>query len=110
MVDFSMFAGDSKVIKVTVNDEAGAAVDISAASIRWQLAVNAGAVPLLSKALGSGIALADAPAGKFNVTLDSADTQNLNGGSYYYEAEIIDSGIVSTVLTGNVQINPALIR
>jgi hypothetical protein len=108
-VNFTMFAGDTKLLQVLVNNVAGNPVDITGTLIRWQLAKNVKSDPaLIHKYVGSGVTIVDGPNGRFDVLLDPVDTLPLIG-SYYYEAEIDDSGVISTVLTGSVQINQALI-
>jgi hypothetical protein len=110
VADFSIYAGDTTVLRITVKDEAGAAVDLGSSTIRWQLAVNVYGTPLLAKSVGSGVEVVDAANGRFDVTLDSEDTEVLSGGTYYHEAEMYDGGVVSTILTGTIQINPSLIH
>jgi hypothetical protein len=108
MANFTMFAGDTKVLVVSVADEKGAAVDITGTVIRWQLAKSVTSTALILKSVGAGVTIIDGPSGRFDVSLDAGDTLPLHG-SYYYEGEIDDGGIISTVLTGIVQINLALI-
>lgn len=108
-VNFTMFAGDTKLLQVLVSNVAGAPVDITGTLIRWQLAKTVKSDPaLVHKFVGGGVTIVDGTAGRFDVLLDPADTLPLIG-NYYYEAEIDDGGVISTVLTGNVQINQALI-
>ena len=110
MAKFRMTAGDSKVLEVTVVDTENEAVDITGTTIRWQLArLATDAEPLISKSVGSGIEITDGPAGRFDVTLDPGDTADLDG-SYYYEAEVDDGGVISTVLSGRATIDAALIK
>ena len=110
MAKFTMTAGDSKVLEVTVVDGDGRPVDITGNDIRWQLARFAtDDTPLISKSVGDGIAITDGPSGRFDVTLDPEDTAELSG-SYYYEAEVDDSGVISTVLSGRATIDAALIK
>jgi hypothetical protein len=105
-----MHSGDSKLLKVSVKATGGVAVDISGVDIRFQLARTANnRPPLISKTVGDGITIVDGAAGRFDVLLDPEDTQALSG-TYYYEGEIDDAGTISTVLWGNVQINPDLIE
>lgn len=100
--DFVMWAGDNKLIDVTVVDGDGVAVDITGATIKWVLAKTAGDSALVTKTTGDGITITDAAAGKFRVTLVPADTESL-AGVYYHEAEVTDaSSQVSTVLIGKV--------
>src|SRR5262245_56542261 len=98
--DFEMFAGDSKTLRVTVKDDAGQPVDLANAEIRFEMARYAGSAPLVVKSLGDGITIIDQSAGRFDVALLPADTEELRG-CYYYEAELTNLDIVSTVLTGS---------
>lgn len=111
MADFSMYQGDTKILEVTVKDEAGVVVDITSATIRWQLARNAKTTTLLiEKETGDGITIIDGPAGRFDVAIDPDDTVGLKAASYYHEAEVNDAGVISTVLTGKATIKQALIK
>lgn len=115
--NFTMYAGDTKIITVTVTDDDDEAVDLTGATIRWQasrLVVDEGfdADPLISKDndTGGGIESASPSTGVFEVTLDPDDTEDLSG-LYYHEAEVIDAdGNVATVMTGRMTVVPVLIR
>lgn len=112
--NFEMYAGESKVITVTVKDAAGALVDIGGASIEWIAKRSEDdAVGLITKttAAGGGITILDQTThkGEFTITLVPADTQSLGGASYYHEAEVTDIATdVSTVMRGIVTIKKAL--
>lgn len=109
--NIAMVQGDNKVLSITVTDAAGAAVDLTDATIRWHMSKSVNKRPAaLEKATGSGITITDAANGVFTVTLDSADTESLRG-LFYHEVEVIDgSGNVSTVTKGKITIHPALIK
>jgi hypothetical protein len=109
--DFTMVRGDTKRLEVTVRDEAGAIVNITSASIRWWMAktVNATAFTL-QKAVGSGVTVVDAAAGRFDVLLVATDTRTLTPGAYYHECEVVDSGgQVSTVFRGALVLEKDLV-
>jgi len=102
MTDFSMVAGDSKTLDITVTNDAGAAVDLTGASVVWNAARRPYGTAVISKA-GS---ITDAPAGKFLVLLEPADTASLEG-SFYQAATITGSdGSVSTLFLGALLISP----
>lgn len=107
-------AGDYLELAVTVVDEAGDAVDISGASaIRYGIsAIGPGGGPqgpaLVTKSLGSGIAITNGAGGIFTVTLASGDTAALLG-TYFHEAEIIVDGKVSTVFRGDITVAAQLL-
>jgi hypothetical protein len=110
--DFSMYAGDDKVLEAVVEDTSGTVVDITDIEvIRWKMAKTVRGPALVSKALGDGITLINGGEGRFDVALDGEDTEDLRQGDYYHEAEVIDStGNVSTVFTGTISILPTLIK
>lgn len=107
-----MYAGDDKILEVTVKDLAGDVVDITDfIEIRWSMAKAVTRPPIIEKTLGSGIELINGGSGRFNVTLNSADTEALRQGVYYHEAEVINmDGLVATVLAGQATILPTLIK
>ena len=99
-------AGDFLELLVTVRDAEGAVVNITeATAVRWGLfrmapGVNPVGAVLLSKSLGSGIAITNGAGGQFTVTIANGETGAF-AGTYYHEAEVIDGdGRVSTVLRG----------
>src|SRR4029077_17969888 len=71
MANFTMFAGDTKVLVVSVADEKGAAVDITGTVIRWQLAKSVTSTALILKSVGAGVTIIDGPSGRFDVALDA---------------------------------------
>jgi hypothetical protein len=62
-----------------------------------------------ARSVESGITIIDGAAGRFDVALLPADTEGLKG-CFYYESEVINLGIVSTVLVGTVDVKPTLIK
>lgn len=110
MSDFSIFAGDTKLLTVTVTDEAGEAVDITTASIKWQAARSVEDEAVIEKTSPSGgIEITDGSGGEFVVTLDAADTGDLSG-LYYHEAEVTISSQPNTVVSGTFLVTKTLIR
>jgi hypothetical protein len=100
--NFSMVSGDNRSLAITIRDPAGALVDVSGASaIAWQLAASPHGVALVSKSLGDGISVVTSVV---TVTLDAADTADLDDGLYHHELEIVHGGGTSTVLAGQVAI------
>lgn len=111
--DFSMYAGDDKILQVTVRDLVGTTVDITDfTEIRWALSKSVGRQPpILEKVLSAGVEIISGGVGRFDVTINSADTESLRHGDYYHEAEVInEDGLVATVLAGTVTILPTLIK
>jgi hypothetical protein len=109
MADFTMFSGDTKVLQITVTDEAGAAIDLTGVDLVWVLAKKVTAAPLVTKEIGTGITITDAAAGKFEVAIAPADTENIKG-DYYHECQMDAGGAISTIMTGKVTITPDAIK
>jgi len=109
-----MKSGDSKVLQVTVKDEAGVAINITGATFTWALSKkksSGGFSPtlLLTKTVGSGITLVTPASGRLDIALLPADTDALKG-SYYQELQMVDTATnKSTVLDGTITIDPDLI-
>ena len=107
----TMYAGDHKNLVVTVTNAAGAAVNLTGATIRWVLAKSAGSAVVVDKSTGGhGITITPGTGGVFTVALVPADTEGLLG-VYYHEASVVDTlSNVITVLTGAMAIEPSAIR
>jgi len=108
--NFEMYAGEDKILTVTVTDAAGDVVDLTDASIEWVMKRTADdTTALVTKTLADGITCASPATGVFTVTLEAADTEELGGASYLHEAEVTDAGDnVSTVTRGVVTIKKSL--
>lgn len=103
-------AGDSLVIELTVRDARGAAVDLTGATIRWGMApvaVRQVGDPVVTKTVGAGIEVTDAPKGKCRITLGAGDVAD--PGEYRHEAEItLANGQSYTVLSGTIMARRAI--
>lgn len=114
-MSFSMKAGDTKNLYVTIKDAPGNLIDLTdAQSIRWWASrgdlTSFSRTPILQKSLDEGIEEVALIDGEFVVRIEPADTQNLNG-SYYFEIEIRDAfGNVSTPISDTFTVTKDLIR
>jgi hypothetical protein len=107
----TMVRGDTRLIRATYVDEAGAALNLTGCTIRWWFAKNANGPALFQKSIGSGVTVVSAASGRFDVRMAPADTFSINPGDYYHECEITDaSGEVATVFSGVVKISRDLVR
>lgn len=114
--DVEMYSGDTRTLNFTVTEADGVtAIDLSGISaIKWQcskkLSSGFASVATLSKALGTGVTVTDALAGKLQVALSPIDTYALSG-RFYHELELTDGGgNVSTVAVGTLTILKDLIN
>lgn len=107
-------AGNSRIIRCTVQQDDTSAYDLTGASITWQLFAMAGGTftgaALVTKSVGSGITITNAVGGIFEVTLAPDDTEGLSG-TYYHEAEATMPGnVVHTVFQGTVTLRSGAIQ
>jgi hypothetical protein len=112
MTDFTMFAGNSHQIHVTVTDlETGLPLDLTGDEVKFKASKTAKNVPPeIEKTTADGITVTDAPAGEFTVFLDPDDTF-ARKGTLYWECDVIETdGRVSTVVTGIVTFTQTLLR
>ena len=84
--------GDSRNLVVTVRDEPGNIIDLTGATIVWEIADSVAGPALLSKTNGAGVTITDAAGGVFTVALTPADTLSLTRGVKYHEARMTDAG------------------
>ncbi len=104
--NFTMYSGDTKNLEITVKDEDDVAVDLTDCELFWELSLIVGLnPPLISKELGSGLTVVDAATGRFDIKIESGDTEGLVG-SFVHEVRMIDDDDnVSTILQGTVTIS-----
>ena len=111
---FDMHRGDDRSITYTVVDEAGATVDVTAATFIWILAEQDTSTQtpqprpsstILTKTEAGGVVLVDAPNGDIQIDLASADTVALRApNTYYHEGQITLAGKVTTFVFGNINL------
>jgi len=102
--DFTMYAGETKYLRVTVTNDAGAAKNLTGAAIKWNMRKLG--ETYIEKVYPTGISIESAVGGIFVVNILPGDTEDLGTGTYGHQAEITDSGsVISTVLSGTVTIN-----
>lgn len=93
---------------VIVKNDAGTAIDLTGFSISFVVSPHVNATALVTKTVGNGIAITDAAAGKFTVSLSDADTDLR--GRYYYECKATDpDNNDTTILTGHIVFGPTLL-
>ena len=105
--DFDIYQGDSKRVTFTVRDEAGSLLALTGYEATWVLYAgrDRSATAVLSKVIGSGLAVPTPANGQVLLTLAPADTATLAPGKYSHELEIISgAGDVSTVTTGTATV------
>jgi hypothetical protein len=108
MSESTLVQQNDVILKYTVTDQEGDAVNLTSATIKWAIRKNLQTTVALSKTTGSGISITNAAGGIFEVTLTDIDTENLIGG-YIMEAVITDnSGKIYTIT--NEDITPDILK
>lgn len=97
-----LLAGESRVLRVTVEDETGARINLTGATIEFQVkAALGGADPaLISKFVSSGITIlpqSGETVGQADIELLSEDTAALSG-TYYYDVVVVIGGARSYII------------
>ena len=108
--DFDLYAGNSRILEVTVTDESDeAALDLTGATtVTWIMADKPGGIASITKTLGSGVTVTDAVNGILQVIILAADSKIVTPGRYYHEVFLVDlSARPFTITVGNVNLFPA---
>lgn len=99
MTDISVYRCNHQVVKVSVVDDAGQAVNCFGSELTW-VVVDAADRVILTKSTDDGITYTDAAAGLAELTLTAEDT-DLPSGEYRHELLLVDvDGHRYTVLEG----------
>lgn len=92
-------AGDDWQLAVTLQNAAGAPIDISGnPPILWSLATSSGRRVIEPNQVT--VAIVDGPAGKASVTVPAAVTTGLMGGLYQDALRLTQGGVACTMLAG----------
>jgi hypothetical protein len=83
-----------------LQDAAGAAIDLTGASLRMALQGASGAIALEAGLADGRIAILDAANGRFEVAVLAADLQTLPPGVYRHDLLLAQAGVVRRVWSG----------
>jgi hypothetical protein len=108
--DFTMSAGDTCQVKVTVTKSNGAAFNLTGYSVTWvsRPEWNSDAPNLVTKQTGAGVTITDAANGRLTIDLGPADTADLAAGRYFHGAVVSGSGNVYSLLVGDLRLYPRI--
>lgn len=109
--DADVYGGDDVRLDLTLLDRDGNALDLTGCSLLWGMApVTENAASLRKSTDDGGVTITDAVAGYAAVTLDPADTANLDACEYRHEMKLTDAdGNVETVMTGRLTIRSSIL-
>lgn len=103
MRHFTFWAGDDVTLSATATNSSGSAVNLTGSTLEWTL--TDGRTERITKTTSSGITVVTAASGTFTVSLDAADTADLEAGTYRHRATVTDgSSNVTTVLDGRARV------
>lgn len=102
-MQLTIYQGESKSLDYQVTLPDGTPKDLSLYDAEWRLTPRGDEAPLISKALGDGIAYTDAAGGRLTVGLAPADTE-IPTGIYRRELRLTSSGNAHTADYGRLTI------
>ena len=88
------FIGEDKTVTIDVTDSAGAVQSMTAWALTWELKRSSSSAALISKTVGSGIAIGNGAGtdDRATVTIADTDTEALEPGTYYHHLRRTDAG------------------
>ncbi len=93
--DFGLHAGSYRRLIVTVNDEDGQPINLTGATIKWNMATFPRLQIVVCKDNNSPdltiLEQTGPTLGQFQIDLSPDDTKNLMPGQYYHEARVTDA-------------------
>jgi len=93
--------GDTEIVVITINDNAGIPINITGRTYRAQIRATKDS-PTVSVAFVCVVT--NAPAGEVTCTLTAGNSATLAAGKQYWDFEENQSGIVTTILAGTVTV------
>ena len=106
--DFILYKGEDASVTVTVYQSNGTTPqDITGWSVSFVLhATRNDGLALVTKTVGSGIALTTPGSGLLTITLEDTDTSGLDPGWYRFYVARTGAGVEAVLTTGRVHLRP----
>lgn len=105
--DLTFTRGDTETVSVTITTDGTNAVDITGRTYSSQIRVTPDTNVISATATCS---VADGPAGKMSAVFSATSTGALEPGFYYWDLQENNSGVITTILSGTVQVNADITR
>ena len=89
--DFDLIRGSSRSLDLFAVDQSGDAIDLTGltgSAITWRMGDRKYDATKLTLDLDDGVSILDATTGKYQITLDPADTVNLDPALYRHQGEL----------------------
>ncbi len=99
--DIKIMRGDTEVFNITINDSAGAAINLTGDVFTSQIRYNRDDS---SVAAAFTCVVTNAAAGTVTLTLPAVTSASLNAGTAYWDLQRNDSGVITTIVSGKCTI------
>lgn len=105
--DLVITRGDTETIAVTITTDGTTPVNIAGRTYTSQMRSTPDIAAIAATAVCS---ITDAAAGQVNVVYSATSTATLDPGYYYWDLQENAAGVISTILSGVVQVLPDVTR
>jgi hypothetical protein len=95
--DINIYAGDTYAHELRIRNSSNTAINISSRTYSGKIKVARASEDIVASFTA---AITDGANGIVLFSLTSANTANINSGTYYYDFQEDNTGIVTTLLTG----------
>ena len=99
--NISIYQGDTYIHDVTITDSSNVAIDINGRTYLSQMRPYVGSSKIL---VSFTTEVVSAEGGQVRFSLTPSQTANLDIGTYVYDFQQIDSGIILTLMSGTVTV------
>jgi hypothetical protein len=99
--DLIITRGDTETLVATIQDNNGAAINITGRTYRAQIRSSQDSTTIKASFTCT---VTGGSSGQVTCVLASADSATLTAGNYFWDLEENASGVVSTILAGNVTV------
>lgn len=99
--DLILTRGDTETLVVTIQDDNGAAINITGRTYRAQVRSSQDSTTIKASFTCT---VTNGSGGQVTCVLSAADSATLPSGQYYWDLEENASGVISTILAGQVTV------
>jgi len=99
--DLIITRGDTETIVVTIQDDNGTAINITGRTYRAQIRTSQDSTTVRGSFTCT---VTSGASGQVTCVLAAADSATLTAGNYFWDLEENASGVISTILAGNVTV------
>lgn len=99
--DLVITRGDTETLVVTIQDDNGSAINITGRTYRAQIRSSQDSTTIKASFTCT---VTGGSSGQVTCVLSATDSATLSSGQYFWDLEETASGVVSTILSGNVTV------